>query len=64
MKLVRLIKMYLNGTHSKVCIGKNISEAFPVQNGLQQGHDLLPMLYNFALEYTTVKVQENQTNWN
>jgi hypothetical protein len=22
------------------------------------------MLYNFALEYTTVKVQENQTNWN
>jgi len=56
--------MYLNGTHSKVCIGKNISEAFPVQNGLQQGHDLLPMLFNFALEYTTVKVQENQTNWN
>jgi hypothetical protein len=30
MKLVRLIKMCLNETYSKVSIGKNLSNAFPV----------------------------------
>jgi hypothetical protein len=34
MKLVRLIKMCLNETYSKVCIGKYLSESFPIQNGL------------------------------
>jgi hypothetical protein len=29
MKLVRLIKMCLNETHSKVSIGKHLSESFP-----------------------------------
>jgi hypothetical protein len=28
MKLVRLIKMYLNKTYSKVCICKSLSDAF------------------------------------
>jgi hypothetical protein len=27
MKLVRLIKMCLNGTYSKVCIGKHLSDS-------------------------------------
>jgi hypothetical protein len=35
MKLVRLIKMCLNETCSKVCIGKHLSESFPIQNGLK-----------------------------
>jgi hypothetical protein len=35
MKLVRLIKMCLNETYSKVCIGKHLSDMFPVQNGLR-----------------------------
>jgi len=35
MKLVRLIEMCLNETYSKVCIGKNLSDAFPIQNGLK-----------------------------
>jgi len=37
MKLVRLIKMHLNETYSKVCMIKHLSDAFPVQNGLKQG---------------------------
>jgi hypothetical protein len=41
-KLVRLIKMCLNETYSKVYIGKLLSDKFPIQNRLKQGDDLLP----------------------
>jgi hypothetical protein len=39
-KLVRLIKMCLNETYSKVRIGKLLSDKFPIQNGLKQGDAL------------------------
>jgi hypothetical protein len=35
-KLVKLIKMCLNETCSKVRIGKFMSNKFPIQNGLKQ----------------------------
>jgi hypothetical protein len=35
MKLLRLIKMCLNETHSKVRIGKYLSDNFLIQNGLK-----------------------------
>jgi hypothetical protein len=41
-KLVRLIKMCLNETYSKVRIGKLLSDKFPIQNGLKQGDVLSP----------------------
>jgi purine nucleoside phosphorylase len=34
-ELVRLIKMCLNETYSKVRIGKLLSDKFPIQNGLK-----------------------------
>jgi hypothetical protein len=43
--------MCLNETYSRVCIGKNLSKKFPVQNGLKQADTLSPLLW---------RVQENQ----
>jgi hypothetical protein len=48
MSLVRLIKMYLNETYSRVHIGKQLSDKFHIKNGLEQGYVLSPLLYNFA----------------
>jgi hypothetical protein len=58
-KLVRLIKRYLNETYSKIRIGKHLSGAFPIQNGLKYGCASSPFLFNFAI-FTIRKVQENK----
>jgi hypothetical protein len=60
MKLVRLIKTCLNET-DKVCIGKYLSETFPIQNGLKQGHALLPLLFSLALEDSIKRTRK--TRW-
>jgi len=59
-KLVRLIKMCLTETYSRVRVGKKLSEMFSIRNGLKQGDALSPLLFNFALEYATKRVQVNQ----
>ena len=59
-KLVRLIKMSLTETYSRVRVGKNVSDKFPIRNGLEKGDALTPMLFNFALVYAIRRVQVNQ----
>jgi hypothetical protein len=39
---VKLNKLCLNETYSKVCIGKHLSDSFPIQSGLKQGDALSP----------------------
>jgi hypothetical protein len=60
MKLVRLTKTCLNETCSKVRISELFSDAFPIQNDLKKGDALLPLHFNFALEYAIRKVQEKK----
>jgi hypothetical protein len=43
--------MCLTETYSKVRVGKNLSEMFPIRNDLKHGDDLSPLLFNLALEY-------------
>ena len=59
MKLVRLIKVWLNETCSRVQVGKHLSDVFPIKNGVQQGDALSPLLFNFALEYAVRRAQAN-----
>jgi hypothetical protein len=49
MELVTLIKVCLNGTYSRVRVGKHLSDTFPIKNGLKHGDALSPLLFNFAL---------------
>jgi hypothetical protein len=60
MKLVRLIRMCLNKTYSKIDVGKYLHDTFPIQNGLKRGDALSSLLFDFALEYDIRKARENQ----
>jgi len=51
--------MCLKETYSKVHSGKSLYDAFPIQNGLKQEDVLLLLLFNFALEYAIMKIQQN-----
>jgi hypothetical protein len=41
-------------------VGKDLSDKFPIQNGLKQGVALSPLLFNFALEYA---IRSVETRW-
>jgi hypothetical protein len=52
--------MCLNVICSRVRVGKDLSDMFPVKNGLKQGDALSPLLFNSAIKYTIRRVQVNQ----
>jgi hypothetical protein len=52
LELVRLP----NETYSEFREGKGLSDMFPINSGLKQGDALLPLLFNFALEYAIRRV--------
>ena len=54
----RLIKICLTEAYSRVRVGKNLSDIFPIRHGLKQGDALSP--FNFASEYAIRRVQVNQ----
>ena len=60
MKLVRLIKMCLTETYSRVRVCRNLSDVFPIRNGLKQGDALSPLLFSFSLECAIEWVPVNQ----
>jgi len=59
-KVVSLVKMSLIETYSRVRVDKNVSDRFPIRNGLKQGDALTPLLFNFGLEYAIRRVQVNR----
>jgi len=60
MKPIKLIKLCLSETYSRVRVGKYLSEIFPIKNGLRQGDALSLLLFNLALEYAIRRVQVKQ----
>jgi hypothetical protein len=60
MKLIRLIKISLNETCSRVWVGKRLSDMFRIRSGLKRGDALSPLLYSLAFEYAIRRFQVNQ----
>ena len=59
-KLVRLIKMCLNDTYSRVQVGKHLSDMFPIRNALKQEEVLLLLFFNCVLDYAIWRVKVHQ----
>jgi len=58
MKLVRLIKICLNETSSKVDVGKHLSDKLPFQNGLKQGYVVLQF---FSTNFWALELKDSAT---
>ena len=60
MSLGRLIKLCLTETYSRVRVGKNLFDMFPIKNGLKERDAQSPLLFNFAFECAIRRVQVNE----
>jgi len=60
MILVKLIKMCLYETCSRVRVGQHLSVMFSIMNVLKQGDALSLLLFKFASDYAIRRVQVNQ----
>jgi len=59
IKLVRLIKMCLNETYSRIRADKHLPDMFPIKNSLKQGDGLSPLLFNIVFGYANRRVRVN-----
>jgi len=59
MTSVRLLKMCLSETHSRVTVGKHMYDLLRIKNGMKQDA-LSPLFLIFVLEYAIRRVQVNQ----
>jgi hypothetical protein len=57
IKPLRLIKLYLNETYSRIRVGKYLSNTFRIKNSLKQEDALSPLLFNFVLDYAIRRVR-------
>jgi hypothetical protein len=60
VKGIRLIKMCLSETYSRVRVSKHFSDMFLIKNGLKQGDAFSPLLFIFVLYFTIRRVEVNQ----
>ena len=51
MSLSKLRHVYISETCSRVRVGKQLTDMFPVKNGLEKGDALSKLLFSFAIEY-------------
>jgi hypothetical protein len=52
--------MCLTGTSSRLQIGNNLSDIFPIRKGLKKTNFLFSLPFNLALGYAIKRVQVNQ----
>ena len=60
MTHLKIIKICLTETNSRVRVGKNLCDTFPVRNGLKKRDALSLLVFNFAVSYAVRRVQVNQ----
>jgi hypothetical protein len=60
MKLVRLIKMCLNESYSRIRADKHLPDMFPIKYCLKQGDALSSLIFNIAFGYANRRVRVNQ----
>jgi len=52
--------MCLTEIYRGVWVGKNLSDMFPIRNGLKQGDAVSPLLFSFVLYYASRRIQVKQ----
>jgi hypothetical protein len=59
-RLFTLLSIKTEKCYSKVRVGKYLANTFPIKDSLKQGDTILPLLFNFGLEYAIKMVQAKQ----
>lgn len=57
-KLIKLIKMCVEGSRCKVRVERDYTDSFEVKTGVRQGDGLSPILFNLVLEEALRKVKD------